>query len=506
MSEAPANFGRVPTDEAAGDAAAFAARRAVAALDGDASRPTGRGPVRVRTLTNLRWLAVGGQTAAILFVHFGLGYPLELGFCLAAIAASAWRNLCAYMHYARQRYLSDQEATLFIIFDILQICALLGLTGGLHNPFAVLILAPVTIAASVAPLRLALLTGAVAIAGVTAIALFHLPLPWRPEEVLALPRIYTFGLWAALSFAVAFFGAYAHRISAEAGQMKSALAQTQLALAREERLAAIGGLAAAAARDHGPPLATIQVTAKEMAGSLKTADVDGADLLREDAGLLVSQAERCRDILSRLSRGGAEDDALLRRVSLDILMQEAAGPFADAPGGPAVIFDLVGADTNRGGPPIVERRAEIIYGLRNFIENAAAFARSKVLVAARWTDETVTISVHDDGPGFPADVLARLGEPYVSARTARKKRGGLGLGFFIAKTLLERTGARVAFANRPWDDGRGGAWVAIAWPRAAIEAARPARGAGASPPENGSTAEDCDPCGETPRSAAASAP
>lgn len=421
--------------------------------------------MRLRTLTTLRWLAVGGQLAAILLTHFWLGFPLQLGLSLGAIALSAWLNIFVSLRFSAQRVLPDWEAAGYIAFDIVQLCALLFLTGGLQNPFAVLILAPVTIAASVLPLRLTIAIGALAFLGVSFLARYHLDLPWRAGATLEFPAILNFGFWVALSFAVAFFAAYAHRIAAEAAQMRSAYAASQLVLAREERLAAIGGLAAAAAHELGTPLATIQLTAKEMADEL-----EGQGLLHEDAKLLVSQAQRCREILGRLSSRGEEGDAMLGRIGVDLLLKEAAGPFLDAPAGAAVIFEMRGAEEN-GRAPIVQRRPEIIYGLRNIIENAVGFARSKVLVCADWDEATLTVEILDDGPGFSADILARLGEPYLGSRgRGPSRRAGMGLGFFIAKTLLERTGASVVFDNRAFDGAdAAGAWVAVRWPRRALE-------------------------------------
>ncbi len=431
-----------------------------------------RGPVRIRTLTTLRWLAVAGQLAALLIVHFAFGFPVELGLCLGAIAASAWLNLFVALRFSPQRFLTDGEAAAYIAFDIVQLCVMLFLTGGLQNPFAVLILAPVTIAASVLSLRQTVLITALAITGVGVLGFAHLPLPWRAGETLVFPPLINAGSWVALSFGVAFFAAYAHRIALESAQMRSALAASQLVLAREERLAALGGLAAAAAHELGTPLATIQLTAKEMANELK-----GEGLLEEDARLLVEQAQRCREILGRLSKGGAEADAMLDRIGLDLLLKEAAGPFLDARLGPAVIFEMRGVAGEE--PPVLRRRPEIIYGLRNIIENAVAYGRSKVLVSADWSGDEIEIEVHDDGRGFSPEILGRLGEPYLgrrardrSARSGGERSGGLGLGFFIAKTLLERTGADIAFDNRPWTEtgGEAGAWVAVRWPRIAVEA------------------------------------
>ncbi|MEM9495097.1 MAG: ActS/PrrB/RegB family redox-sensitive histidine kinase [Pseudomonadota bacterium] len=421
-----------------------------------------RGPVRLRTLTTIRWLAVAGQTSAIILVHFILGFPTPLGLCLGAVAASAWLNLFTVLRFSPQRFLSDREAAAYIAFDIVQLCVLLFLTGGLQNPFAALIIAPVTIAASILPLRLTVLLAALAVAGVSILGLYHMALPWRPGESLVLARTYLAGVWVALSLSTAFFAAYAHRVAAESAQMRSALAATQLVLAREERLAALGGLAAAAAHELGTPLATIQLTASEMAD-----EIDEDDPLHEDAALLVGQARRCRDILGRLSKNSDTGDAVHDRIDIDALLKEAAGPFHEDPAGANFIFETKGLSDNP--PPVLRRRPEIIFGLRNFIENASGFARDTVAVSAQWDDKTLEIAIHDDGPGFPADVLPRLGEPYVGSRSTQgvrgARKGGMGLGFFIAKTLLEATGGAVSFYNKPFphDPARRGACIRINW-------------------------------------------
>ncbi|MEM6415034.1 MAG: ActS/PrrB/RegB family redox-sensitive histidine kinase [Pseudomonadota bacterium] len=415
---------------------------------------TMRGPIRLRTLTTLRWLAVIGQMAAVTSVHFGFGFPLPLGLCLACIAASAWLNLFSALRFSPQHFLNDRETAAFIGFDIVQLCALLALTGGLNNPFAVLLLAPVAIAASILPLRPTVAICIIALLGVTSIGLFHFPLPWGTDELLQLPFVYAFGVWVSLTFSVVFFAGYAHRIAAEAGQMKNALAATQLALAREEQLAAIGGLAAAAAHELGSPLATIQVTAKEMAEDLSDpAGPSDLPSLREDASLLVGQARRCREILGRLSRRDVEGDSILDQISFDLLLNEAAEPFEAQSDGPLISFENGLGDYPA---PVIKRLPEILYGVRNVVENAASYARKEVLIVSSWTETTVSVAIIDDGPGFAADILARLGEPYVSARSGSRteagRKKGMGLGFFISKTLLERTGALVQFGNRRWTD------------------------------------------------------
>ena len=445
-----------------------------ATADSQAAMNTLRGPVRLRTLTALRWLAVAGQTLAIVIVHFALGFPTPLGLCLGAIAASAWLNLFTVLRFSPQRILSEREAAGLIAVDIIQLCALLFFTGGVQNPFSALIIAPVTIAASVMPLRYTIAIAALAIAGVSLIAIHYMPMPWIPGEALELAPVYKAGVWAALSFSIAFFAAYAHRIAAESAKMRSALAATQIVLAREQRLAALGGLAAAAAHELGTPLATIQVTAKEMLREIKRQHDEDEELI-EDAALLVSQAERCRDILSRLSKHGDAGDAMHDRLSVSSLLREAAEPYLDQAGGPIIRIET--KNLNGTAEPMLRRRPEIIFGLRNFIENAAGFARGEVRVSASWDADKLSIEVQDDGPGFAPDILLRLGEPYVSARAgqrAQTSKSGLGLGFFIAKTLIEGTGARVNFDNRRWDadtDRRSGAWVGAVWSLEALSAA-----------------------------------
>lgn len=481
------------------------AQRSVSETDNTLPFSRLRGPVRLRTLTTLRWLAVIGQTLAILIVHFGLGFELPLGICLGIIAISAWLNIFIMLRFSAQRFLSDKEASLYLGFDILQLCGLLFLTGGLENPFATLILAPATIAASVLPIRQTVLIALLALCGIGLLSLFHLPLPWVAPDDFTVPDIYVAGVWAALSFSVLFFCAYAHRIAIESAQMRSALAATQIILSREERLSALGGLAAAAAHELGTPLATMQVTAREMAEELKGNDPIDRNFLREDADLLVSQAHRCRDILGRLSSHGDEGDAMHNQVRLDSLLKEAASPFLDQANGAKIIFETA-YDPSLSAPPILLRRPEIIYGLRNFIENALRFAKEEVLISAIADEDQISITISDDGPGFSPEVLSRLGEPYVNlkprnqrAKVQRVAIGtkehetsqlsgyeGMGLGFFIAKTLLERTQAVIYFENlhdeHPDKDDRqsystaytpqkiDGAMVSAVWPTKALRA------------------------------------
>ena len=343
-----------------------------------------------------------------------------------------------------------------------------------------LFLAPATIAASVLPRLHAWALLGLAFALMCLLALVHFPLPWRGGQEIQLPMLYAVGVWVSLVIALAFIAIYARLIAAEHSKMTNALAATQMVLAREEQVSALGGLAAAAAHELGTPLATIQLTAREMVDDLQD------HTLREDAQLVLDQARRCRHILSRLSDEAAAGDARHDRLSLRALIEEAAEPF-QATGDIAIAVDMAGPDPDMPDIDGLKRQPELIYGLRNIIENAVKFASTRVTVECRWDDRDIVIFILDDGEGFSSEILARLGEPYLSRNGDRRAarpaggnradthKGGMGLGFFIAKTLLERTGARITHGNRPRRLPEGaetepqGAWVRLEWPLANLK-------------------------------------
>lgn len=426
------------------------------------------GGVRLQTLVLLRWLAVAGQLIAVLLVYFAFGFPLPLGLCLIAISASAWLNIFLSLRYRSTLRLPDWQAAVYFAIDLAQLAVLFFLTGGLQNPFALLFMAPVTIAAATLSLRSTIALLVLSIIYVTVLAFFHLPLPWNPDQPFAPPFLYLMGNWSAICLGLGFMTAYAWRVSQESKRMSAALSATHSVLSRAQRLSALDGLAAAAAHELGTPLGTIALVAKELQrGGQNPKD------MQEDLELLYSQAERCKEILSRLSREPGSEDAIHSRLPLHILLDEVVEPHRDMD----VRFRIsVLAGEANVTEPEIWRHSEILYGLGNFIENAADFARSEVALTAVYDSTRITLSIMDDGPGFSPAVIERLGEPYVTTRPRQKKQAepgseheGMGLGFFIAKTLLERAYAKVEIANR--DDGIAGALVTVVWPRAAIEAA-----------------------------------
>lgn len=421
--------------------------------------PAARGAVRVRTLLYLRWIGVFGQLLAIYVTEVLLHLDTPLAPCLMVIAASAVANLHLLNNRPSSAWLGRRMATLHLAFDVAQVSALLYLTGGLQNPFAMIIIVPVTISATILPLRSTMALGAMAIGAVTLLAFLYKPLPWPDAVGLTLPRLYLGGVWVALVTTVLFVGGYAWRVAAEARSMANALTATKMALAREQRLSAVGGVAAAAAHELGSPLSTIAVVTKEL---LRDVPLDSP--IRDDIELLQSEANRCREILAGLTDAPErKSESPLDLTPVTVLLTE----LAEAAETLATEVDMVPSPDCEGDEPTLPRTPELVHGLTNFINNATQFAQSRVAITVLWDAEDLAILIEDDGPGFPTTVLDRLGEPYISTREGES--GHMGLGVFIATTLLFHTGATVEFGNGDRGDpeagGLGGARVLIAWER-----------------------------------------
>lgn len=409
--------------------------------------------LRLNTLIRLRWLAIIGQSLTVLVVAYWLGYPLPVSLCFALIACSAWLNLLLTFRFPAAHRLNPLAALGILTFDAIQLAGLLYMTGGLTNPFSLLMTVPVVISATSLPLRMTAWLGLLVMAMATALVFFHLPLPWVAGTELTMPFVYVAGMWMSVVSSIAFTAIYAWRVAEEARLLATALAATELVLQREQHLSALDGLAAAAAHELGTPLATITLVAKEMERAL------GKDpKFHEDVTLLRSQSERCREILKRLTSLSSDSEIHMARLPLTSLVEEVISPHRDF--GIAINLD----PGERIGPePIGHRNPGVIYGLGNLVENAIDFAASTVIIRWRWDERSVAFEIIDDGPGFPPEIIDRIGEPYMSTRQGAEPGGGLGLGLFIAKTLLERSGATLAFHNA---NERGkGAVVEIDWPR-----------------------------------------
>src|SRR5436190_6238313 len=413
--------------------------------------------VRLDTILRLRWLAVLGQLAAIFIVAQGLEFDVPVIACVAIVGLSALINLALQIAFNPMQRLEPIYAASLLALNIVELAGLLYLTGGLQNPFSFLFLAPVLISATALPIRLTIALGVLAVACASALVFFHLPLTWDSDDPLVLPPIYLFGVWLSIVLAIGVTSLYAFQVTEESRKLSDALAATELVLTREQHLTQIDGLAAAAAHELGTPLSTIFLISRELQKTVP----DGP--LSADLKTLREQAQRCRDILAKitqLSSSGAPFD----RMKLSTLIEEVVAPHRD--------FDVdikVRIAVAPSREPVGARNPAILYGVGNILENAVDFARDSVEVNAWWNSETVEIVISDDGPGIAPDMLKRIGEPYLSRRPSadQGEHGGLGLGVFIARTLLERTGAKVAFTNRQFPDH--GAVVQIVWPRDRFE-------------------------------------
>ncbi|MEL6583315.1 MAG: ActS/PrrB/RegB family redox-sensitive histidine kinase [Pseudomonadota bacterium] len=444
--------------------------------------------VRLNTLLTLRWLASLGQFGTVMAAYFLLDLQLPLQETLFVILLAVSFNLVTQLILPDTRRLSESATTAMLLFDLMQLSGLLYLTGGITNPFVMLITAPVVISATALTLRSTIALGLVAVMLTTILTITYIPLEFADGSILQLPGIYILGMWGAVLISTVFLAIFARRVTAESFLMNQALLATQLALSREQRLSALGGVVAATAHELGTPLATIKLAAGELVEDL--ADLNVPEHLREDAELIREQTDRCREILRGMGRAGKEDKHL-RTAPISAVVEEAAEPHAER--GKSVITRLNGLQSEYNDPnqPLIRRNPEMIHGLRNLVQNAVDFATTTVWIDVSWDAASVRVVVGDDGPGYPTELMTRIGDPFVRRRNARKSAEarpgyeGMGLGLFIAKTLLERSGATLTFANgrestwRPQvaETGRTpdrpvGAVVECIWPRRRIEADR----------------------------------
>ena len=427
--------------------------------------------IRLRTMIFIRWVAVTGQLAAIIIAFQYFELALDLSLCFFAVGLSALANIVAGLFFPESKRLSELENVFMILFDLFQLAFLLFLTGGLNNPFSFLLVAPVVVSAAALKKKSTIIIGSAAVLIVTLLSYFFVPLETLSGKTLNIPDIFLFGNWVAISTGIVFLAFYSNRVTSELNTMSDALFATQAALSREQKLTDLGGVVAAAAHELGTPLATIKLTSSELIEELKNFPE-----LHDDAILIRDQADRCGDILNGMG-GAGKDDLQMHQTLLAEIIREAAEPHSQR----GVTIETKISDGHKGGidEPYIIRRPEIIHGLRNMIQNAVDFATSKVWVESSWTKESITITISDDGYGYPPNLLGRLGDPFLGAKIGKENRQGyegMGLGLFIAKTLLERTGAKISFSNGDRNQTSAhskreasGAIVEIYWPRKKVE-------------------------------------
>jgi two-component system sensor histidine kinase RegB len=409
--------------------------------------------LRLETLVRLRWLAVGGQTLTVAIVGLFLKFSMPIEIAVLLIVLRAAVNAWLQFSYPATHRLEPSSALALLAFDLLQLTALLYVTGGLSNPFAPLLSVPVIISSASQPLRYSLALVVIALLAITALVFSPFPLPWYPGSVVPFEPMLLAGMWFAIVSTTSFAAFYAYRVSLEASQLSEALSATELILQREMHLSELDGLAAAAAHELGTPLATISLVAKEM-----SREIEPGHRLADDVQLLISQSDRCRDILRRLTTLSTGTEEHMKVLPLSSLIEEVVAPHREFGIG-IEVKEL----SPRATEPMGRRNAGIIYGLGNLIENAVDYAKSTVTISVSHDEQQVTIMIEDDGEGFAPDILQRIGDPYVTRRNPQAKAGGLGLGLFIAKTLLERSGAQLTFGNSP------GARIKVSWKREFME-------------------------------------
>ena len=408
--------------------------------------------IKLETLTNIRWIAITGQLFTVCLVYFYYKFEFSFYWSVGAIFLSILLNIILEFYKFYIQRLNNFWASLSILYDLIQLSFLLYLTGGLTNPFSILILVPTTIAVTFLSKRSSVVIASVSIFMLSILAIKHYPLP---GPAIFLPKHYLLGLWASLTIGIIFLGNYAYSITIEDRKRSKAFDNLEKALSRERELKSLGGLAAAAAHELATPLGTITLVIEDLKKQLGK-----NPKFKNDVELLNSQIKRCKVILKDLSTDPNKQDSFIENVTFKNLIQEIIFSFEIPKNKNIKILDRQ-LENNF----MVTRKIELIYAMRNIIDNAIKFAEKKIEIEVLNKDKKIELNVSDDGIGFSQDIVQKLGEPYVKSSLVAKNKRGLGLGIFISKTLLERTGAKVFFKK----SNLGGALVNITWKESSLK-------------------------------------
>ena len=394
--------------------------------------------IKLLTLINIRWAAIFGQFITISIVYFYFNFNFKIEYCYLLVLFSFVLNIFLQIRSKKTDLLSNKQATFSILYDLFQLFGLLFLTGGLTNPFSILIVAPITIAAGFLNLRSSILIGIFSVLLIVILSLFYTELPGLPKNYL-FPKFYIFGLALALCTAIVFLAIYSQRLAIESSQRNEAFNVLQQIFLREQELKSLGGLAAAAAHELGTPLNTISLVAKELKKELGS-----NKKFNQDLDLLISQSQRCGEILKQISRNPHTEkvDKFLDKASFKIIVHEIIDSFKDLSKKKIIINE-----EEYKKDYLITKKIEIIYSLKNIIDNALKFSSNKIMISLVSNEDELRIKVEDDGVGFSNQILGFLGDPYIKSKSLDNSSEGLGLGIFIAKIFLERLSAVINFYN-----------------------------------------------------------
>ncbi len=400
------------------------------------------------TLTILRYIAIIGQILAISIVFYYLNLPFPIKESYLIISLGLATNL--YLQYGiKINQLKDLYAAPFLLYDLIQLSALLYLTGGIFNPFIFLLVIPAIVSSTFLSMGTTIILGLITSFLLFILSVYYLPLPGI--DFMSFPEIYKIGILVSILIGLIFLSYFGIRFSGEKKKTEEAFKKLQEVIYKEYELESLGGQAAAAAHSLGTPLATISVVAKEL-----KKEIGENKELSKDIDLLISQSKRCSEILKRISKKQIEEDKFFSSTKLENLLEEIINSFKETSS-----KEIILVSDNDKNKIDIQRSAEMIYGLRNFIGNAIKFSKTRVNIFLISNDKEIKIIVNDDGPGFPKDIIKKLGEPYIKSRSLElNSNSGLGLGTFLGKTLLERQNAKLIFKD---DKNLGGASVVISW-------------------------------------------
>jgi len=403
------------------------------------------------TYIYLRWIAIIGQLITLNLIYFIFDFKFDLIYGNSIILIGILSNIYL-IHINKNTQLLDKTAFLFLLIDILQLSFLIYLTGGIVNPFSIFLIIPAIFSSSNLGFKSNLLLVSVTILIIIFLTFFNQPLPFPVNEHFHVDGYYYYSIPISLIVALIFLNYFALTFGKESRIRKEALNKMEEIMSKEHELLSLGGQAAAAAHSLGTPFSTIKIISSDLSKQFK----DNAEV-KADIDLLMSQIDRCGEILKKLTLNPTvEDDFIDRDLTIVDYVNEIIKSFRET----SKKFFITNFD-QFSNPLTFTKSMEIVYGLRNFIGNANKFSKSKVFIMIRSNNDTTEIVIEDDGEGYPNDVLKKIGEPYIkSYKSSIKSKSGLGLGIFIGKTLLEKNYAKILCRN---SKTRSGAEISIKW-------------------------------------------